>query len=87
MIAYLLSAIAALLGYAWFERSKRKSAEAQNDNLESRGEVKEHQALAGANEKQLQSEQEARTTVQATLERELGRKLTDEELARYLNRK
>lgn len=87
MVAYLISAIAALLGYAWFERSKRKSAEAQNDNLESRGQVRDHEAEAKANDTQLQSEQEARTTVQATLERELGRKLTDEELARYLNRK
>lgn len=84
---YLIGIIAALGGWLFWERSRRQTAEGALDNLETKTEVATNQGKQNANNADLATEVAARVDMQATLERELGRKLSDEELARFLNKR
>jgi|688.fasta_scaffold1290130_1 hypothetical protein len=83
---YLLGTIAVLVGLLVYEKSKRKTAESLNTNLESKEKVQQEQAKIDKVDAQLAAEENKRNELQEQLDKKAERVL-NETLAKFFNDK
>lgn len=86
-IKYLVGAVGVLLGAFFFERSKAKSAEALNENIETKEEVQKLQAIKDVNNASIQSEEQKREDIAKQSSDEKSKPTSSTELLDFLNRK
>lgn len=84
MIELLLGAIGFVFGLLLIEVGKRKSAEALNENLETKKEIQEMQAQIDLNDAQLQVEEQKRKELEEQ-RKNLSKKVDSEELSKFFN--
>ena len=87
VMGFLGTALALVTGLFLFERSKRKSAEALNDNLETKEKVNSIEAEIRKNHAILGVEEADRKKQKELIEKNATEKLSDEDLADFLNRR
>jgi hypothetical protein len=78
LIVGLIGAVVTLAGYSWFQKSKRKSAEALNDNLETKEKLVELDKS-----KQVDSGTEERNSIKETLNEALKGKVDEKALTDF----
>jgi Flp pilus assembly protein TadB len=86
-VKYLLAAIGLLLGGFFFQRSKRKSAEALLENQESKEQVQAIEAEKHKTDASLQLEEERREDIKENAENEKAKPVIDSDLLDFLNGK
>jgi len=84
-MAYLLSIIGALIGGLFFYRTKAKSAEALNENVETKSAVNEIQAGINKDEARIAVEQSNIKDQQEKLADSKKEKLDDKSLVDFFN--
>lgn len=83
---YLLGTIAVLVGLLVYEKSKRKTAESLNTNLESKEKVQQEQAKIDKVDAQLELEETKRKELEDQLDKKAER-ILNEKLAEFFNDK
>lgn len=84
-MTYLLAAVGILLGWLFLERGKRKSAEALNDNLETKEKVDANAAKQAQNNASLTLEEERRKDIEKKVQDEKANNTVDDILD-FLNK-
>lgn len=84
---YLLGLIALLAGWAFFERTKRKSAEGLNENLETKEKLLEKEKEVFLNEAKLKAEKQKQAELNWQLEEERKKDETVKEILDFFNDK
>ncbi len=76
----------AFVGYLW-ERSKRRSAEALNDNLETKEHILDLQKDVVKNEALIEASKEKQDEIKRKLEEEKAKDVSKDDLLDFFNRK
>lgn len=82
-INYVLAAFGVLIGWLFFERGKRKTAEAINANVEVKEQVQQIEGKVLVNEAQLSVEEEKRKEINE----KVHESVIDSDLLKYFNKK
>ena len=84
---YLIGIIVALIGYALFQRSKRRSAEALNTNLETKEQVLDIQKDVEKNNAEIEAEKQKQADLQKKADEEKAKDVSKEDLVDFFNNK
>lgn len=82
---YLLSIIAALAAGLFFFRSKAKTAESLNENLDTKKEIVKEDSEIAKNQGRLEAESERRQTIQDSVQREVDKVQSEKDLLDFIN--
>lgn len=83
----LAGIVIALVGWLLYERNKRRSAEALNDNQESKEKVTEIQKEIVKNEARNEVEEEKRESLKETLDKAKNEEVSTDNILDFFNRK
>jgi len=83
----LVVVVAGLATWLLYEKNKRKSAEALNDNAETKEKVLEIEKEVIKNEALNEAEEEKRKTLKDSLEEEKKKDVSEENILDFFNRK
>lgn len=84
---YIVAAFSLVLGLLFYERSRRKSAEALNDNAETKEKVMEKQGKVLENNAALNAEEELRNKEKESLEGKKNEDLSTSNLVDFFNKR
>jgi len=82
---YVLGLIAALAGGLFFYRSKAKTAESLNANIETKEKVIKEDAEIAKDQGKLEAESGRREAISDTVQKEVEKELPNESLVNFLN--
>lgn len=86
LLKYVLPLVAGVLGYAWFQKSKRDSAEALLQNNDTIKKANELEGKVEGNNNLLQNEEEKRKALQESIEKEKAETINAEELKKFFDK-
>lgn len=86
LMVILIAAFSTLIGWLLYERSKRKSAEALNDNIKTKEEVLEIQKDVVKNEGLIDAERIKREEMIKKLEEEKNKDVSNKDLLDFFNK-
>lgn len=84
---YIVAAFSIVLGLLFYERSRRKSAEALNDNVETKEQVFEKEGKIMKNNASLNAEEELRNKEKESLENKKNEDLSTSNLVDFFNKR
>jgi len=84
---YIVGAFTLIIGLFFMERSRRKSAEALNDNIETKEKVMEKEKKVMENNASLKSEEELRSKEKESLESKKNEDLSTSNLVDFFNKR
>lgn len=82
---YLIAVIVALLGFVYFEYSKRKSAEALNTNLETKEKVDNIQKGVDVDDAKIEAEKQKQADIQKAADEEKAKDVTQKDVTDFFN--
>lgn len=81
----LILVVVGLVGWLLYERSKRRSSEALNDNIETKEKVNEIQKDIIKNEALIEVEKEKQDELKKNLEKEKSKDVSNDDLIDFFN--